>query len=246
MEAAPLDQTIVHTSFGPVPVWGRFGSPDRPLLLVIRGAFVADNQLHGLAAYIQDWDVALVHLPGVHTPFFRANAVQDFADAFDEVLASLGHGRVMVIGVSLGGVVALALRSAQVQGQLLVDTALRTASLWMLPQPFREGARSDAAIGRWIWDLFGISETEVVDRDYGPILAREGPPVTLLLGSDPLGDPRPLTRMPSLVSNADRALYRASPRVSATVVPDSGHNIPADNLAALLAAISGWLGRQAG
>ncbi|MDB5494460.1 MAG: hypothetical protein JWP86_1797 [Phenylobacterium sp.] len=48
----------------------------------------------------------------------------------------------------------------------------------------------------------------------------------VVVGEMPLEPPRPLTRLPSLTSEDERALWRAAPGVELTVCAGAGHDIP--------------------
>ena len=232
---APARPVIAVTTLGHVPVWGAPFSRERPLLLIIRGAFVTRDMFVKLVGQVGPCDVALTHLPGLHSPFLSENSVEVFAAAFDEVLAKLGHRDVVIVGQSIGGPVAMAMRSPAIRRLMLLDSPLSTASLWMLPDIFRGWIRSAPALAPWIWDVFGISETTVENRDYRPLLAGLRVPAEVLAAGDPLGDPRPLVRTPSLISEDDMAAYEATPGMSVAVVADCGHDILADARLILLA-----------
>ena len=234
-----MEGRAFQTALGRVPVWGDFGrfAPERRLLLVIRGAFAKSQQLYGLAERFPDTDVAFVHLPGMFSPFFSNPSVKGFAAAFDEVLAVFGRRHVVVLGLSLGGTVALAMRSPDVKTLLLVDSLLDTQPLWMLPQLCRPRMDEHPELERWSFDLLGVSRTEVVRRDYRPLLADLSVRTGVLVGSELPGAPRPIEQTPSLVSEDDRALYRAHPLVTLRVVPGTGHNIPRDATGAIVGAV---------
>jgi pimeloyl-ACP methyl ester carboxylesterase len=201
----------IETTFGGVPVWGRLGSfaPDRRLLLIVRGAFAEENQLLSAIDRHPEADVALVHLPGMNTQPLRSNDIPIFASAFDEVVTALPNVRVLVVGLSIGGVVAFAMRKAT--RVLAVDTPL-TTTLWPV---------------RAHWDAQIAQRPELSwlkDRKFDALDTLRAP-TRLLLASDPLGVPRKLARLPSLVSEDDRAAYDAHACVTVEVVPDTGHNI---------------------
>ena len=222
-----MDKRVIATRFGPVPVWGameRF-SPERGLLLVIRGAFAELDMMFALTETFPDADVAYVHLPGMHSPFFAVDRIEDFAAAFDEVVAAFGHRRAGVVGFSLGGVVAMAMRSPAINALILLDTPLSTGPMWMLPDMLRPRIAGQPRGAAWVWNLLGVSETQTVNRDYRPILASLPFKSWLLLASDPVGEPRPIARDPSAVAEEDRELYRAHPLMSVTVIRDSGHQL---------------------
>jgi pimeloyl-ACP methyl ester carboxylesterase len=223
---------IVETSFGPVRVWGRAGDP---LVFVVRGAQPELTQLECLQGELPH--VALVHLPGMHTPFFARNSVADFSRAFDEVLTALACRDCVVLGVSIGGVVALGMRHPSIRHFVLLDTPLTTSGLWPLDRAFRGPAERLSVARQWLFDLFGYSPGGWENRDYTGLLRDLTAPADLLVGGVPLGEPRPIGATPSLVSAADRATYRAHPLVQVEVVPGVGHNIPGEGYRQLVSAL---------
>jgi pimeloyl-ACP methyl ester carboxylesterase len=208
-----------------VPVWGRIGDDRRALLLVVRGAMPTLQHMLDLTKFLPAVDVALVHLPGMHSPFFDENTPAVFASAFDQTLDHLGYERVIVLGISIGGIVALAMRAPSIQRIILVDTPLTTGKLWPIHDTFRETVGDHAQARRWIAQMLGIHIDRVDDLDYRALLAAAPMPLTAMVGGDALGEPRKIARTPSLVSEADRRVYAADPNVDLIVVPDAGHNV---------------------
>ncbi|HTK34542.1 MAG TPA: alpha/beta hydrolase [Caulobacteraceae bacterium] len=226
---AAVQATKFQTSMGAVPVWGRLESfsPDRPLLFVIRGAWPPTvGYMDPLADLIPEADVALVHLPGMHSTPFRDQTVKAFATAFDEVIAKLAHPRVLVLAISIGGVVALSLTGAW--ETILVETPLMTAPLWPIHPRFRDIVGDNPNAAEWVRNLFGTGQDGVENRDYRSLALDFRGQGTLLLGDDPLWPERPITRIPSLVCDDSRKAYAANPRFRSVIVPNAGHNIPKD------------------
>ena len=222
---AGVEQTV-QTSFGPVPVYGRFASPDRPLLLVIRGAFPLADHLDWLTDVFTEVDVALVHLPGMHTPFVPEPSIERFAAAFDEVLLVLGHRRVVVLGLSMGGLAAMAMKSPAVAAILLIDTLLTTTSLWPVHSYFVWRALEDEALQDWLIRVCGVVPDGIANRDYSPLLRSVRTPVGLLTGTERLGPPGSATGIPCLLSEEDLTAYRACSWVSVLTIPGAGHDVP--------------------
>jgi len=217
-----------QTSLGEIPLWGELSgfSRTRPLLLVIRGAFADFDQFEGLSAVLPHVDVALAHLPGMHTPYLERSSIPAFAQAFDEAVAAAFPGRaVNVLGASMGGLVAMALKGP-VRSIVGIDPPLSTATLWPLTELLRRKRTESAALADWIWQIFGVDGKRIENRDYRPLLKELNAPTRILLGSEPLAPERPLAELPSLVSEDDIAAYRANPKVNLRAVADTGHNIP--------------------
>lgn len=227
---------IVETRHGPVPVWATLRDPDATSIVVIRGAMAELDQLVSLQRH-PTASVVLLHLPGMYTPFFAENSVETFAQAFDQVIGRLGLRRALVIGLSIGGAVALAMQHQAVRRLLLLDTPLTTDDLWPLEEAFATPSQRIPAAGRWFHDMLGYSPAGWERRDYTPLLERLDKPTTVLLGGVPLQPRRPLDRQPSLVCEADRARYRRHPMVEVRVVPAAGHNVAGDGTADFHAAM---------
>jgi pimeloyl-ACP methyl ester carboxylesterase len=181
-------------------------------------------------------DVALVHLPGMNTPFFREPSVQAFAEAFDQVLERLSPRNVVVLGASVGGLVALAMRHPAIRGLVLMDTAL-SMGLWPLRNLVAPTTHPRAV--EWYEAILGFSSRrDGPGRDYGHLLDGVDVPVLALIGDVPLGEPRSIaTKAPSLVTPADRARYEEHPGVQVITAWGCGHNLWRDNPALVLAAV---------
>ena len=95
----------------------------------------------------------------------------------------------------------------------------------MLPATFRARARTDRRLAAWIWSLFGISETKVVNRDYRHLLDGLQTLTAVLVGGIELGEPRDIVVAASAASEGDRAAYRAHAAVHLMVVAGVGHLI---------------------
>jgi pimeloyl-ACP methyl ester carboxylesterase len=201
--------------------------------LVIRGAFAERDLLHGLPKFVPG-PVRLEHLPGMHSPFLEEDSVEAFAEHFDRSLA--GQSDVTVMGLSVGGLVALAMRHPSIKRLILVDTLLQTGPCWPLTW-LRQRVESERQ-WRWCESLLGLYPDRLVQRDYRPLLRGLQVPTTALIASDPLGLPRQAPRMPGLITEEDKRLYRDHPLVSVVNV-DSGHNVPAQATLRFIEAVSG-------
>ena len=229
---------VFDTSRGPILVHGRLDDfrAGRPLLVMIRGAFPEIDQMVELGARFPQADFAWWDLPGMHSPAFAESSVAGFARAMDEAIDLAFPGRpVNVLGLSIGGTVALHLRNPFVRAVVACDPPLSTGGLWPIRDRFRLQGR--AGFADWVWALFGIDDEGVVNRDYRAALEGLHRPVRVLLGADPLEPERPTPRTPSLVSREDRALYAAHKGVDVLVVEGAGHNIPRDGQPAILSSL---------
>ena len=171
----------MKTTFGEVPLWGRLEA-GKPLLFVIRGAFPHPLHLHELIDRLPDYSVALVHVPGMHSPFFADQSVAAFGAAFDELVDAFG-GPTVVLGVSIGGVCAMAMRSRHIVHRILLGAPLQTGGLWQLRDRMRERIGLSPEHAVWIESLFGITPTAVFNRDYRHMVR---PSDIVILCCDPL------------------------------------------------------------
>jgi hypothetical protein len=207
----------VDTSLGRVPVWGAFES-SRPLVLGIRGAFGAFGQLADLDP--PGSDLALLHLPGMHSPPLAATSI----GAFDQVIRTRFAGRdITVVGLSVGAIVALGRKAPEVKAVLAVEPFFSTAGLWPLIEYVQRDLRQDVGgdpevAFSWARNLLGIGQSEVEDRDFSPVLTRTDRPSLAIFGRDPLLPRRPYRGMPSLAGEEDRARLPY-------IVVDGGHGI---------------------
>jgi pimeloyl-ACP methyl ester carboxylesterase len=170
-------------------------------------------------------DVALVHLPGMHSPFFARHRPEAFAVAFDEVLMRLGHSQVLVLGASIGGLAALCMRSPTIRRAILIDTPLTTSGLSPIQDDLRRAVQAHELAREWLEAITGIFTDQVVEVDYRHLLNDVRVPVTAVFGAEAPGVARSGTGPPSLVPEADRECYRSQPNVREIVVPGVGHNI---------------------
>ncbi len=240
---------LFGTEWGTIPIWGDLAnfSPERRLLVVIRGAFPHRDHMVDFPRSLPHLDVALVHLPGMHSPFLQATSIRHFARAFEAAFSQAFPGRQLnLLGVSAGGLAAMAIRGLKVRSIIALDTPLTTLGLWVMHEGLLASAGEDAALQDWIWQIFGTSRAQIEERDYRAILADLETPTRVLFGEEPLGQPRPIARMPSLVSEEDRAVYLEHPKIGTTIVGDAGHNLPRDGAGALYSIIYRWLGTPPG
>jgi hypothetical protein len=226
-----------ETTLGTVPVWGRFDTFDRsrPLLLVIRGFTPDPSQLVSMPDRLPGADVMLASLPGLHSPGLADVSLAAFSRAFDEVADALGRA-VVVLGVSLGGLVALGLRSAWVRSVVALDPPLSSAALWPIADQFE----ASGVGAEWLRAVCGVGVPEPVS--YRGALDGLRVPALVLLGGEPHGPRLTDGRLPSLVSADDRMAYEVHPMVTTKVLEGVGHNIPVQGLAAMMGALRGALG----
>jgi pimeloyl-ACP methyl ester carboxylesterase len=216
-----MELRTIPTTLGPVSLWGSFAAFDaaRPLVLAIRGAFPDPDFMSLLPEHLPEMDVVLSHLPGMHTPLLRVTSVQAFINAFQEVIGQeFGDREVIPYGFSLGGVVALGLRNPQIRLVIAMDPPL-TTDLWPIFERVKQLPEPDAS---WASQIFGDES----GKDYRWVLDGLTAPAYAILAGDALGAPRPITRLPGLVTERAKVALTSHPNVKLVYLPGVGHNIP--------------------
>jgi pimeloyl-ACP methyl ester carboxylesterase len=218
-----MDERIeVETPLGPVWLFGR--DQGRPVHLILSGAFAASDYLERAAHHFPGVDVLRAHLPGNHCPPLAAISVGAFAAAYSAALRSRFAGRpVVATGVSVGGLVALGLKTPELRRLVVVEPPLQPHRAW----PFRLFREQTPPGGEaFVRNVVGVDASGSEPRDYTPLLEGLTTPTLALLGDVALGEPRPFDEMPSLVDDDSRRRLAAHPLVEVRAVPGVGHNIP--------------------
>lgn len=201
----------------------------RPVVLFINGAFsIARPRSYELPGLLPGAVVLNAHLPGNHCPRLNAHTVEVYAGAYTEVLDQIGRPGV-VIGASIGALLSLGITSPWVKGLVLLEPPLQTGKLWCVIENFRAklaAAPCDDDLREFLWNVFGVSETTLENRDYRPLLDGLARPGWAAFGELPLMPPRPFKALPSLVDEPERLLLAAHPLLRTEVVPTVGHNVP--------------------
>jgi hypothetical protein len=229
-DAANIEQRFeVETPFGPVWLWGR--DTGRPLVIVATGAFAESWVFDRLQLTLPAVDVVRFHLPSNHCPALTPNNLGTISRGLTTALETLFPNRpTAIFGLSTGALVALAAKAPQVRRLVLAEPFLRTAHVWPLHD--LPGIAKDDAQRDLLWNVLGVAEGRVEDRDYRHLLDRLSVPTVALVGRIPLGDRRAVTPMPSLVDEADRSLLRAHPMVRVFEL-EGGHNLATESLGEL-------------
>lgn len=219
-----MEQKIeVETPLGPVWLWGR-GDTGAPVLLLITGAFAKVDTLNRTGAALEGVDVWRAHLPGNHSPELAATSIGAYSAAFSHALNTRFPNRpTVVLGLSVGALVAMGLRNPQIQRLLLVEPPLRTEGVWPLLL-LREQAPPGAET--FLWNIFGIGPETTEPRDYSPLLNQLRIPSLVLVGQELLMPVRQSTIMPSLITDEVREALERHPLVRVVEAPGAGHNIP--------------------
>lgn len=221
--------TPLTTFIGPenIPFHGRLETFEqgRPLIFVIRGAFAALGQMALLPGRFPEADVVLTDLPGMHSPHMSAPGIAIFAQVFDLLVRRHFSGRrVMLLGLSIGGVVALQMSEGDVV--MALDPPLETGNLWPLIPRFRKAVAEsdDPELAEWMRGLFGIDADHIEPRDYRAVLGTRKPGI-IMIGGEPLEPMRRASRVPGLMTASARAAVHDHPTLQAIEVSNSGHNL---------------------
>jgi pimeloyl-ACP methyl ester carboxylesterase len=225
-----LEKRTFTTPLGEVWLWGEADAFEgtKPLIFAVLGAFNIETRWPDvIPEHLQGVSVVTAQLPGNHCPHLLTHSVGVYAAAYGQVLARLGRPAI-VVGNSIGALVAMAMRAPNIRAILALEPPLHTAKLWPLVASFRRKLADhpdDARLAEFIWNVFGISAATVEDRDYSDLVARVSTPTIVLAGEEPLLPHRDLRILPSLLDDADRQVLRSHPRMQIWQVPGVGHNL---------------------
>jgi hypothetical protein len=227
-----LSRRDVKTSAGVLSLWSRpevFESA-RPVVLGLQGMFAGLDDLGGLPDVLAPLaDAAVVRFQPLDLSGQGLPALQAYARALDELITAIFPDRaVVVLGVSLGALAALAVQAPSVRRIVAVEPPLVAGRLWPLEEPLRAQMRarpSDGGLRAALWSFFGVGPQTTAERDYRPLLDGLSRPADVVLGGEPLEPRRRVERFPSLVGEAERARLAAHPRVRLHLAPGTGHNV---------------------
>jgi hypothetical protein len=226
-----MDRLIVQTSCGALYLAGRLhADPATPALVAMGGIWTPRDFLHDLIDAFPDVSVIVAPLPGMGGSLTSTFDIATLARSLDEAVATLFRDApVVAYGVSTGALVTMGLKAPQVARQVALEPFFRTAPLWpfhemaralMASESHRQGAQIAAE------QIFGLTSTAVVDRDYRGVLRGLATPLDVILADQPLEPVRALEGLPSLCSHEDRAALAAHPYVTLHAgPPGSGHDL---------------------
>lgn len=221
-----MERRTVPTALGDVWLWGDLAAFDGsdPVVLCLHGAFVDRIGRFLDLQNVLPVSVVSACLPGSGCPELVSATVGAFAAAYSEA-AALFEGRLkLVIGESVGGVVALAMTTEA--KRLALDPPLVPLSSSGLISDVRAKLGSDTRRAAMIWNVLGIGTDRQEARDYTHLLER---PARILIGED------------GYVSAAERTKMLAAPHIWLTVVPGVGHVIPGNAPELFTAVVRGLL-----
>jgi hypothetical protein len=213
-----MERRTFDTPLGEIWLWGDWR--DAPYLLVLAGMNADPEAYRGLVGALPV-PVRIGHVPGYNCPRLDVQSVGAFAAAYGHVARALGQP-FATLGVSLGATVAMAMRSPDPEAILALEPIVSTGGAWPVQELLKPRSTDERDM---LWSTFGIAGDRHVDRDYSGVLQAMRRPCRVLLSDEPLGAPRPLPRMPSLVGDADRAKLQAHPLISLSIVAGAGHDL---------------------
>jgi len=223
-----MQTTTVQTRLGPIPLQAPPGAlaSAKPIVLVITGAWAEPRDMIKTPAVVGPaWDAAVMRLPGNGTPSLTETSIAGWARAVGELVDTVFARRAVVLmGLSVGALVALGARSPRVRRVIAVEPPLVMEKLWPMAPGLRARWRDSPADRAVIEAVFGVTATGAEPRHYFDLFDG-APPADIVLGEIPLLPERPLERFPSFVDEPERAWLAARPGVTLHVAPGAGHNI---------------------
>ena len=191
-----------------------------------------------------DTDVIFAELPGHgRSPAMVPTSVEIFAANVLQALQSTLSGRdVVLVGESLGGLVALAIAGMSpdpVRAVLAADPPLTTAKLWHVATAIGGAVARDpdnAFLRSFAEEIFGLGASTRTDRIYYSLLKDAQIPIHIVTGDLPLLPPRNVSGVPCLVDDVDRFVLANlyATQVQLHVVDNCGHLLLTDQRAACL------------
>lgn len=212
-----------------------FADAVRPILLMIHGALRDSSVLFDWIHLCgSEFDVVFVDLPGHgRSPAIANVTITSFAANVGEAAtAALGNRDVLVVGESLGGLVALAmggLHIESIQGIIAADPPMTMAKLWHVRNAMSSIVASDPAndfLRSLAANIFGVdSDGNARERIYYDVVEQTRVPVLILTGDVPLFPVRNANAVPCVFDDVDRYVVRrlAGDVVQFQVVSDCGH-----------------------
>src|SRR5689334_17528325 len=227
-----MERTDVVTRQGVIPLWAPpsvWGSA-RPGVLVITGAWADASDMIHLHRVLdpEGWDAAVMRLPGNETPVLAETSIAAWAAAVDELIGTVLSGRVVVpLGLSIGALVALALRAPEVKRIVALEPPLVMSKLWPMRETLQQGWRRYPRSHSFLAAVFGVVGEEATEERTWFHLFDGAPPVDVVLGGVPLMPPRELARYPSFVDEPERQWLTRRANVRTSVILGVVHNIHA-------------------
>jgi len=224
------------TTCGDVAVYGGeslSAEVSRPVAVFLHGALRRSEALLPWAELVRPFDAVFVDLPGHgRSSSLGSASIDGMAEAVHQALAAaLPARRVLLVGESLGGTIALAVGGMQdgpVKAVFAADPPMTTGKLWNLASVLRSTLAESTGptfLGRLARETFGIFPDRVEERIYYPLLAALQVPTVIATGDIPLLPPRRLSGVACLFDDVDRfvvqTLYPGKAQLEQ--IPNCGH-----------------------
>jgi pimeloyl-ACP methyl ester carboxylesterase len=212
-----------------------FTSSGRPVLILIHGAL---RHSIDLFEWVQlgepDFDVVFIDLPGHgKSPATPSATVEIFAaNVGDAITCALGNREVVVVGESLGGLVAIALGTlplGNIRAIIAADPPLTMGKLWHIRNAifnFLASSPSNLFLKSFALNIFGVdADGNAHERNYLPLIEQSHKPILILTGDVPLFPVRNVNAVPSLVDEIDRYVISrfAGDKAKVEIVANCGH-----------------------
>lgn len=225
---------------------------DRPVVVFIHGALRHAGVMVGWAPQVAAFaDPVFVDLPGHgRSPPQSPPTIENFAAGVAEaVRAALPGRRLVIVGESLGGLVAIAMAGLDLPGLEAVvagDPPFTSAKQWQLYDTFLRAyaqAPDNAFMRELGHEMFGIAPGVHEERIRYPLLEAARAPVHIVTGDLKLQPRRPIGGVGCLVDEADRfvldRLY--ADKAQTHVFPGAGHLVFDDQRALCLELLRGLI-----
>lgn len=234
MSLESLTRTDFPTALGVIPLWHRADAlrSQKPVMLSVTGAFAVPDTMSKMQAVVgEGCECFLMHLPGNHTPPITEMTVAGFGRALSELISREFAERPVVLqGISIGALTALAVRAAPVRRIVAVEPPLITGKLWPMLDALAEMVatnRQDASLAAFVDGVFGVSaDGKTRSLSYLDLFDDLDVPVDLVIGDQPLMPQRQVPHYPSFVDEPERRILAEMDGVEVHVGANAGHNIP--------------------
>lgn len=220
-----MRKLVVETGLGEVAFRYEEGAFSRPPVAVLFHGFGRDAESLDPWRQRLPFEIIAARLPGHKAPEMTPS-LDLWAEAFRQALSAFPTRPALVIGESLGAVIALSMGLPCV----VIEPFLSTAKLWPVRASLKLGrARGLNHPDELVDGLFD-------DKDYSWVLPKITAPALVVGGDVPLGVPRSLMKAPSLLDDEDFETFSRHPLVETRRVAGN-HLLMVENAEACLGAI---------
>jgi pimeloyl-ACP methyl ester carboxylesterase len=232
--------------------------PPRPVVVLIHGALRWSETLSDWGDDLADIaDLALIDLPGHgrSDPVFPAS-VEVMADRIGQaVMAGLANRQVLLVGESLGGLLALTIAGladrGPVRAVLAADPPLTTRKLRNvhanLTKYVRDNPEAATFTKSLAFEVFGMSGQTIEERIYYPVIGRLKVPAMIVTGDQALYPRHERSAVACLVDDLDRFVLGEfyADKVAVRQIKDADHRLLTHSKPQCLALIKEMLAQVA-